>query len=1105
MRQRCSAYLLILIFLFSSVALADESRLRICKISGGYRAECDGETVYLAAYTNGRLSDISYGDSSAYLPDIDGAVYRAYTWGESLKPTGRAADFGTGILFADSFEKYSDGKAAPDGWNVYDWGKNSGISTGFGMTDDCSDGEYSVYINALDNGYGGFLTQLPIRSDAPSYEISLDVKTSADYSGNYPKIWFLLYNGSDFVSQIDSTPIKGQITQGEWSRVQSVLTADALSDYEFDDIRIVIGTVSDGAGASGNVKFDNLTVTSGYSVSRYAACDIRADKYAAWYTLGDTVMYKPEAAINEDIKTVTGVIYNSENKNVFSNTISAKDFENSGFLYTPSDVGYYEAEFLGTTYSGKKVILTDSYTDYADGYVKSYELERRSFAVVKSAAKPMSERSSKLLFVSSGSGDELSKAELVGFSGIKCSFSWGDTAVSKGFHTSPGSFDWRTSDGKFERIADYGYKTVIAGVGSTPPWAAPADISGTDVNIAGKWYKNLYAPVDNAYTAEGISAFAERYSDRISAMEFWNEPYYGEAKTAYWYDTTDNFVNMNKAAYDAFKSAAPDKMFISAGFFGNTSGSVYLNDLLKYDNYKNSFDMISFHGRYNIVNDYKNVLRSNGLSDIPFENSECYAYGLFGANEKKEYAENDMYLAVNYLNQLKEGVSHISLFEINDLNPDEQRLERGGHAFGLFRKLPSSQPHRGAVVAYNLFDVLSDSSEYRCEYSFGSQKAVRFDDNGNSVLFVWNSDNSNFSLCSELRNAMGIQTVVKDFEGRSCDIDNLKNKTMYIITLPDEEAIGQLTPCVNGALNNKFVSPFYTCRTDRGTDGYMPDSGVITRGNLFDKTSFAKNTFLAERTNNIKSVESSASAGKFEVSVGYDGLYVSAAVNDATDVSNASSPEELQNYDSIAFALDCYGNLRENEVNEYRVGIVDGIPVVYKYRAADIYEALSDDISPGKTVLENATVNIVRSDKQIRYDVFVPFVELFPSNRLLETEKIRFSLAVYDNDGTKSSCSGRFGEGLATDCNVKKFGCLSFGGAYAKVSADKITINGYKPKNSGKIMLTVYGKDGIRYIMQYDDISDGKFSVDIPQLGNGDYTVNLRDDAGNRYTVYLSI
>jgi hypothetical protein len=111
-------------------------------------------------------------------------------------------------------------------------------------------------------------------------------------------------------------------------------------------------------------------------------------------------------------------------------------------------------------------------------------------------------------------------------------------------------------------------------VDRTPCWASSAPdtvrkgCSGRDANRFATW---RYAPSDPTTAAPVFKFLAERYGDKLAAIQLWNEP--DQSNQKYWNgpDKIGRYVTMAKASYAAVKEVAP-QLPVLAGSFVGTDG-----------------------------------------------------------------------------------------------------------------------------------------------------------------------------------------------------------------------------------------------------------------------------------------------------------------------------------------------------------------------------------------------------------------------------------------------------------------------------------------------------------------------------------------------------
>ncbi len=145
---------------------------------------------------------------------------------------------------------------------------------------------------------------------------------------------------------------------------------------------------------------------------------------------------------------------------------------------------------------------------------------------------------------------EVLAAALCGAKIIRTSPSWG--SVEK----TPGKYDWTMFD---ESVEEYGKKGMELQpiLAFTPRWAAPAR------------YRNSKNWLDWSRRQPDLKAYAKysrdaaaRYKGKIRFWEVWNEP----DLSGFFNGTSDQYLQMLKAAYKAVKKGNPQALVLTGGF-----------------------------------------------------------------------------------------------------------------------------------------------------------------------------------------------------------------------------------------------------------------------------------------------------------------------------------------------------------------------------------------------------------------------------------------------------------------------------------------------------------------------------------------------------------
>lgn len=893
---------------------------------------------------------------------------------------------------------------------------------------DASTDIHTVY--AVPRAFAGFSYKFLLDDyDSYMYEISFDLMYSDDSENLSPFIGMRTDKDGSFHSIIHGTPVTGG-KKSEWTRVSSYFTRYTLDTTGFDKVGFFyVGVKPSGEGTpAGSLLFKNVRIRKKSIMNETVESEIVSDKFASWYTLGEVVRFSSKDENTKRFESIRGTVYDIDNNVIYEKTVSARNFLKNGWSWTPEEPGYYEAEFYGIRSDGTENLVVNGYTNKYSGEIVSYILPRHSIAVVKSQAKPMEERCDLLMLSDNAmSEDTMKLADMVGFSGIRIhGVHWGDTVDMKGYHKADGVFDWQYTDEQINNIKKYGFKNVIANIFGTPKWSVtePA-VLNKGYTSTGMYTENCYVPDDMRVVAEGYGAYASRYKDIVDGIEVWNEPSYNN--TAFWYqagktneEMYENFTNLTSTAYSAIKAKAPEMTVYSAGF--NQANKLF-EALLKNETYAESFDAVSCHGRYSDPKVYFDVLSKNEMEDVPVINTEGYFYAYHNKGVAKDYRANNLVFLTHYLEHIKLGTDIITHFSLLTNTEDEWRVHHNAmNCAGIFRKYPYIEPLQGAVAVYNFFDTLGVKVSFRDEYDFGNGiKAVAVNSDDEVNIYIWNANDVDFYLPSELGNCISNQSEFVDLEGKTVSRDDkLTLKRFYCIKNADKNAVNSLISSKNAALNPDFVAPYYTCRDVNGNsvDDFTPINGVFTSGALFNADTFVDSENQAYNDSDALWIPynngSCDISSKYALSFDDKGMYLKVVVNENDRCAEALNGDDIVKYDGIRFSIDSYGRLRNTERNEFFAGIVNGQPSLYKYFAADLNEALVEDCSPSGTMLDSKYINIEYNSKETVYKVFVPYSELYPFVFDVESE-IRFALGVSDNDNGTLKGSLSFGDGIATD------------------------------------------------------------------------------------------
>lgn len=124
---------------------------------------------------------------------------------------------------------------------------------------------------------------------------------------------------------------------------------------------------------------------------------------------------------------------------------------------------------------------------------------------------------------------------------------------------NPGEFDWAEFDRVVAEAEDWGYQDIVYVFCSTPAWAGEP-VTGPDEAVFGPG--TAQPPADMASYTDFVRAVAQRYKDRITGYEVWNEP----SSPQFFTGTPQQMGAMTQAAHDVVAEVDPAAYVLSAGF-----------------------------------------------------------------------------------------------------------------------------------------------------------------------------------------------------------------------------------------------------------------------------------------------------------------------------------------------------------------------------------------------------------------------------------------------------------------------------------------------------------------------------------------------------------
>lgn len=944
------------------------------------------------------------------------------------------------VLFGESFEEGVNsataavtGRMVPAEWEFSDLRNpgggplDSGIDRG-----EVKSGDASLTLEAVDINSVGFKSpRIYMDYQTSACDVKVYVKSSSDYKNNRAKAAVEFYSGYKLV---ESREMVFNTSASEWIENTFSIDRSVYPNLEFDNIRIRLFTVFvqlSGSEAAGRIYYDDLSVVRRDEPGELYM-DVRCDDSIGWYYIGETVTFKPNGTLPEDTNTVTATVYDSQKNVIREDTVDATKFA-EGWSYTPSEVGFYTAGFVAHTNRGDMRIAS-RYRIYSNQYV----LPERSFVVAK-PPKPVEERcpilytshyDNELLRSSYPMDDNYRMFNEIGFRGVRLhSFYWDSNGdiIGDNAQTAPnparGLYDFSEYDKVFEQIDKYGLD-CIATVQYTPRWASPyadmtEDVVGA-VSGGGIHSWSVTPPTRNEYYTEYLKVLAERYGDSIDAWEIWNEMTPGSR----WWElgTPEDYVGLIRDSRKVLNEVQPGEPVVMGGLVANSQS--YWEKLLDAGLYDYT-DAFVIHGPKTNYESYLKGYEDRGLEPKPWWNSEAHFIITNTYSTEIYYTEEQdaMRLMKGYFNELRNGCELIALFQTTtnynmEILPEVKARGGRGLSYGLWTRHPFPEPRLVAKVANTFFDSMGTDFKYDKEYSWEDGKicGISFMSDGKPMLYVW-SDEDDFTICPELAACFNEQTDMVDWEGKSVDKNStLRSNVVYIIDGIDAEKLGKLAPAEGEVISDVRV-----------TKEYVSDVvGKASKSPLFNKNSFEVSSGVVWNEDNWEWKDKTGSQldgydAKYAISADNDGVYLMVEVTDDNINFNGTDPTTLYNFDSIQFAIDVTCEGYSDMYSEFQISLVDGVPTVYKQKAANVNGAVPNGWTTAGAVVQNDSTRITTNGNKILYQMFMPAGELYPYS-FEELSELRISLLTNDNDGETRRGLLTWSDGIDGGKDIGKYG-----------------------------------------------------------------------------------
>ncbi len=771
-----------------------------------------------------------------------------------------------------------------------------------------------------------------------------------------------------------------------------------------------------------------LLILAGQAAETGTIGYVEPAKTVGWWKVGDTVKFKLGGGkLPEGTTQVEGILTNVEGDEITRVKSAREEFENNGWQWKPTTPGYYEVEFAALAgEKGGKTTLVHPYNvrrrDSAGNVVtKTFTRERQGFVVMPTPleAKPPT---GQYGFDYENNPEAVLLSKLMGFDFARVLVNWGDADPKRALEPAKGQYNWDRLDPHVDLLSKAGLQ-IMGQISFTPIWASPFP-EKRNVNIC-VVEATAYAPVNIDDYAQFAEVVVNRYKDRISHWEIWNEPSI-PGGSCYWSDTTENYAKILEAGYKAIKRAQPDAVVSLGGLGPRKPYHSFYNRLLKMgmDKY---WDVLSLHGAWNSPEDYREIDARYKLAPKPAMSTEWHA--ILQGNMQSDPILAETALSFKMMKDLfyqhKVGVTRVLAFEMINLTEKEAlpyAIENKWftHASGFFRHHPQIEPRQPAMVLAHYIEVVGRKATYVKEFKLSDETtALQFDTARGPLIIFWAETGT--IPAKSIKPFLQADSQVRDWEGRTMKAGaELEARKIYYVLSPSAEALSK------AAVADKLV---YIRKANRSAQSLVKASYV--NGKLFAAPGGAltvpENAWITTDWK-LGKIQQGAHEESFSVraAVGAteDGLDVVVEVKDKAHVQKEPQPAWWGG-DSLQLAFDCEGSGFAGGNTEFVCALTDSGSVVWKLTAADPRGDIPGKWSPANGPAKFAEAKITHEGDVTLYQLRFPWAELYPM-AYDATKPIRVSFAVNNNNGAGRAEYLEWGNGIVKDKDPATYGQLNF-------------------------------------------------------------------------------
>ena len=765
---------------------------------------------------------------------------------------------------------------------------------------------------------------------------------------------------------------------------------------------------------------------------------IRGTKLGNWWVSGETVTFKTASTLPSAITQITGIIYDSSDVEIDKKTISGSDFTLNGWKWQPKLPGFYKVEFQWTDKSGTikpaQEVIDCKIWEWIKGkphllLQKDFIRQCHNFAVLPSPTRPPADIPRQLAislgpahekkpFRIKWSNDNIKLAALLGFHSIRIHpIAW--TMIQP----KQNEYDWTVLDEFISEAKRNGFENFIGNLFGTPKWASTRpEMINYRICV---WEYSAYAPAKMSYWSDFVRAIVKRYPF-IQTWELWNEPHL-PGQSCFWSDSPENFVELLKTGYQTLKEVQPDCTVWLAGI-----GMRYLPFYKRIMDIGAGkyFDVLALHCSWVSPTPFQRIDKEADSKPKPWVCSEWHAV-LSSESQPvtptSEALSRDMLL--DFMNQIRQEAEIVTFFTASNAPHGREhemmeffRKNKQFHqTYGFFRATPYSEPRLMSVVWRNFTDCFAGEIKYLDGFYFngGEQNAALMQSERGDVLFFWSNTDIPVKLCPQLSAAVGQNSTLLDWEGRSLKLADMEIRPdrVYYLKHPDRKVIDSWTD--RGQILKQWKKE---PELDQSFKGYYRQGRIFDdRMKVIDEA-----TLSWHKLSKYVPVENHPPAkdfaADFAVAIDESGLDVFVKVSDAIHAQNHTDGKIWQG-DGIQFAIDVIGKGFAEDRLEISSALTPNGALLWKESMPSMDGDLPDQITPPQHPLRYGKVKIEKTSAMLLYKIHVDRKDLYPLS-YLSGKTLRFSLLVNNNNGSKREGYLEWASGIGRDKDPALYGSL---------------------------------------------------------------------------------